>query len=169
MNRLCLVLAGALVVGCGSKPKPAKPEPKTTTSPRADQDSSAKKGGGDSVQTEVRDEAGGTVHLGTVYFDFDSAELRPDARDELARTAGRLKANRSTRLIIEGHCDERGTTEYNIALGDRRAHAIRTYLARLGIDEARLSVISYGEERPADDGSDETAWAKNRRGELVPP
>jgi peptidoglycan-associated lipoprotein len=72
------------------------------------------------------------------------------------------------KLTIEGHCDEQGTTEYNLALGDRRARAIRTYLARLGIGEKRLAVISYGEERPADSGSDASAWAHNRRGEFVP-
>lgn len=105
--------------------------------------------------------------FGTAYFDFDSFKIRGDARDVLKTNANFLKSNPSVSVQIEGHCDERGTTEYNLALGERRANAARDYLVRLGIDKARLSVISYGKERAQDSGHDESAWAKNRRASFV--
>lgn len=98
-----------------------------------------------------------------VYFDFDKSTLTAEARDTLMRKAQWLRANTGVRLTIEGHCDERGTSEYNLALGDRRAEAARIFLVDLGIDPARLTTVSYGEERPADPGHNEQAWAKNRR------
>lgn len=105
--------------------------------------------------------------LRTVYFDFDKYDLREDARTTLAGNADWLKANARWRLLIEGHCDERGTNEYNMALGDKRANAVRQYLVSTGIDASRLRTISYGEERPADPGHAEEAWSKNRRAEFV--
>jgi peptidoglycan-associated lipoprotein len=102
-----------------------------------------------------------------IYFDFDSAELTPMAQDVLVRKADWLRANPMASVIIEGHCDERGTAEYNLALGERRANAARDFVVDLGISDARVSTISYGEERPADMGSNEEAWAKNRRDVFV--
>lgn len=104
-----------------------------------------------------------TVGADRVFFAFDSSELRPDARDTLRRQAEWLEANAGVRLTIEGHCDERGTREYNLALGERRANAVRSYLVALGVDSGRLSTISYGKERPAVLGSNEDAWSQNRR------
>ncbi len=104
-----------------------------------------------------------TVGADRVFFAFDSSELRPDARDLLRKQAEWLASNRSARITIEGHCDERGTREYNLALGERRANAVRSYLVALGVDSDRLSTISYGKERPAVLGSNEEAWAQNRR------
>jgi peptidoglycan-associated lipoprotein len=104
--------------------------------------------------------------LGPVYFQFDSAELTQPTRDTLARLADWLAAHPKVVMTIEGHCDEQGTTEYNLGLGDRRARAIVDYLTRLGAHPDRLRAISYGSERPAVDGHDEVAWSKNRRGEL---
>lgn len=101
------------------------------------------------------------------YFDYDSYNLRSDAREALKENAAWLKKNRSVNVQIEGHCDERGTTEYNLALGERRANTARDYLVRLGVSKSRLSVISYGEERPADPGHDEAAWSRNRRASFV--
>jgi peptidoglycan-associated lipoprotein len=101
--------------------------------------------------------------LKVVYFSFDSSNLSKEARESLKANASWLKDHTSANLQIEGHCDERGTTEYNLALGEKRANAVKTYLTRLGIDSSRLSVISYGSERPVDAGHDEAAWAKNRR------
>lgn len=103
----------------------------------------------------------------TVYFAFDSYKLDGAAREALKANAEWLKNNASATIQVEGHCDERGTTEYNVALGERRANATMDYLVKLGIPKSRLSVISYGEERPADPGHDETAWSKNRRAEFV--
>jgi peptidoglycan-associated lipoprotein len=101
--------------------------------------------------------------LSTIYFDFDMSALRPDAKDGLKSNAGVLRSNPSLAVVIEGNCDERGSEEYNLALGMRRAEAAKRYLMDLGIEAARLSTISYGEERPAEPGSSEASWAKNRR------
>jgi peptidoglycan-associated lipoprotein len=99
----------------------------------------------------------------TVYFDYDQSSLTSEAQATLDRQAAFLKASPSFRLIIEGHCDERGTREYNLALGDRRASAVRDYLVAKGINASRLSTISYGKERPSVGGSNETSYALNRR------
>jgi len=98
-----------------------------------------------------------------IYFDFDSSALDPAAEAVLQEKGQYLKEHPEISVIIEGHCDERGTNEYNLALGDRRAGAVKTYLINLGINGSRLTTISYGEERPLDRGHDEEAWAKNRR------
>ena len=99
----------------------------------------------------------------TVYFDYDQSSLTSEAQATLDRQAAFLKASPSFRLVIEGHCDERGTREYNLALGDRRASAVRDYLVAKGINASRLSTISYGKERPSVGGSNETSYALNRR------
>jgi peptidoglycan-associated lipoprotein len=102
-----------------------------------------------------------------IYFEFDSSVLLPMAREVLSRKADWLRENPDASVIIEGHCDERGTNAYNIALGDRRAETAKAYLVDLGIDELLLTTISYGEERPVDPGHNEEAWAKNRRTHFV--
>ncbi len=101
--------------------------------------------------------------LKKVYFEFDKSNLTAESRESLEHNADVLKEHPRVRVLIEGHCDERGTIEYNLALGERRALAARNYLINLGIDPDRLATISYGEERPVDLGHDEEAWAKNRR------
>lgn len=98
-----------------------------------------------------------------IYFEFDSSVLLPMAEEVLKEKAQWLRGNPGISVIIEGHCDERGTNEYNLALGDRRAESAKVYLVNLGISESRLTSISFGEERPVDPGHDEAAWAKNRR------
>ena len=98
-----------------------------------------------------------------IHFDFDKSFIRDDAKPALREVASFMKKNPGAKLQIEGHCDERGTPEYNMALGQRRADSARKYLVNLGIDGNRLSTISYGEEKPADPGHNEAAWAKNRR------
>ena len=102
-----------------------------------------------------------------IYFDFDKYDLRTDARTTLDRKASFLNQNSSVRVQVEGHCDERGTNEYNMALGERRANAAKQYLTTAGISAGRLSTISYGEERPLDPGHTEAAWARNRRAHFV--
>lgn len=104
--------------------------------------------------------------LPNIYFDFDRSHLGPEALQTLAEHARTLKAYPRVKLMIEGHCDERGTVEYNLALGDRRAKAAKDYLTSLGIGPERISTISYGKERPAAYGQNEEAWAKNRRAEF---
>ena len=103
------------------------------------------------------------IELADINFDFDKADLRADARRTLDANIAQLKDNPDARVVIEGHCDERGTVEYNLALGQRRAHATMQYMIQQGIMENRITIISYGEERPVDPQHNEDAWAKNRR------
>lgn len=105
--------------------------------------------------------------LRPAFFELDSYVLTGRAREALDADATMLRTQRTMNVIIEGHCDERGTVEYNQALGDRRANAARDYLVASGIDASRLQVISYGKARPFAEGSDESAWAQNRRAHLV--
>lgn len=98
-----------------------------------------------------------------VFFDYDSAELDGDAKELLQSQAAWIKQYNKTSITIEGHCDERGTREYNLALGEKRAQAVKNYLNGLGIDSSNLSTISYGKERPAVVGSNDAAWSQNRR------
>ena len=102
-----------------------------------------------------------------IHFEFDSAQLTDTAKALLREKADWLKANPGTGIVIEGHCDERGTTEYNLALGERRAAAAKQYLQDLGIDAYRMTTVSYGEERPLDPGQNEAAYSKNRRAQFV--
>lgn len=102
-----------------------------------------------------------------IYFAFDKSTLSPMAQENLRRKAEWLRANPAATVTIEGHCDERGTNEYNLALGDRRAESAKSFLTDLGIDAKRMATISYGEERPVDPRHNEEAWAKNRRAHFV--
>lgn len=104
--------------------------------------------------------------LQTIYFDFDSFDLTPEARETLAHNARWMKAHPDRKVVIQGHCDKRGSTEYNLALGEKRAQVVRNYLRSLGLDAGRLSIISYGEEQLADFGDSEAAHARNRRAEF---
>lgn len=105
--------------------------------------------------------------LATVYFEFNDFSLSEQAKSVLAQNAAWLMNNSQRDVIIEGHCDERGTDEYNIALGERRANSAKRYLISLGVSAAQLSTISFGEERPDVQGHTEESWAKNRRAEFV--
>ena len=102
----------------------------------------------------------------TAHFKFDSAVVEDREQAKVASVAEALKADSNAELLIEGHCDERGTGEYNLSLGERRALALREALAKIGIDAARIRTISYGKDEPVDRGHDEAAWAKNRRGQF---
>lgn len=101
------------------------------------------------------------------FYDLDASTLSADAQSALTASANWLKQHPELNLLIEGHCDERGTEQYNLALGDRRANSARDFLATLGVESNRMRTVSYGEERPFDAGHDESAWAKNRRAHLV--
>lgn len=102
-----------------------------------------------------------------IQFEFDSIRLNSEAQEILRKKAQWLKANPAARVTIEGHCDNRGTNEYNLALGDRRAHSAQVFLIDLGIAESRVQTISFGEERPIDTADNEAAWAQNRRAHFV--
>ncbi len=105
--------------------------------------------------------------LKDIYFDFDKYNIRTGDAEVLKENAALLMKHPNVKIQIEGHCDERGTVEYNLALGERRASSAKKYLISLGVPEGRISTISYGEERPFDTGHNEEAWAKNRRGHFV--
>jgi peptidoglycan-associated lipoprotein len=118
------------------------------------------------VQPAVKPEA--EVSFETIYFDFDRSDLSQASRDILSKNAEvLLKVKPAAKIKIEGNCDERGSAEYNLALGERRAKSALQYLLTLGVKADRMSTISYGKEKPAVQGSDEEAWAKNRRAEFV--
>lgn len=147
-----------------ARPEPAKPveQPKTTTSAQTAVEQPKM------AEAETPKDASVEAALEAVYFDFDKSDLRQDARDVLNRNAEvLLKTKPGAKIQIEGHCDGRGSAEYNLALGERRAKSALQYLLTLGIKADRLSIISYGKEKPAVEGNDEAAWAKNRRAEFV--
>lgn len=104
--------------------------------------------------------------LRTIYFDYDKSEIRADQRPTLQANAQWLRENQTATILIEGNCDERGTREYNVALGNRRATATMEYLVSLGVEANRVEVISYGEERPVAQGENEAAWSRNRRADF---
>jgi peptidoglycan-associated lipoprotein len=107
------------------------------------------------------------IYLAPIFFDFDKYDLRSGDREILKRNADQLLENPDATIRIEGHCDERGTVEYNLALGEKRARAAMQFLVDMGVNPNRLSIVSYGEEKPLDPGHDERAWTKNRRVEFV--
>lgn len=106
-------------------------------------------------------------YLKDVFFDYDQYDVRADQRDAMSANADWMKKWPTVKIQIEGHCDERGSNKYNMALGDKRANAARDYLVSLGIDAARITTLSYGEERPFVEGQTEAAWSQNRRGHFV--
>ncbi|MBW2622141.1 MAG: peptidoglycan-associated lipoprotein Pal [Deltaproteobacteria bacterium] len=108
-----------------------------------------------------------SFHIDHAYFDFDKYFIRSDAEQVLRAKAEYMKANSKTRVEIQGHCDERGTVDYNLALGDRRAHAAASFIISLGINADRIETVTYGEEKPVDKGHNQTAWAKNRRAQFI--
>ncbi|MBI4209124.1 MAG: peptidoglycan-associated lipoprotein Pal [Deltaproteobacteria bacterium] len=140
---IILLIAGIALSGCPKKP----PQPTE-----------------ESVAEEVS-KIGAPAERPTkpIYFDFDQSIVREDQKPILKSLAAWLRENSKGKLTLEGHCDERGTEEYNLALGQRRADSVKSYLVSAGVSPDRLKTISYGEEKPADSGHDEAAWAKNRR------
>ncbi len=103
----------------------------------------------------------------SIYYEFDSSALTPVAQSVLTGKAEYLRDNPGMQVIIEGHCDERGTPEYNLALGDRRAESAKSFLVNFGVDPSRFTTVSYGEESPVDTGHDEDAWSQNRRAKFL--
>lgn len=107
------------------------------------------------------------VTFACVYFDFDSYAIKPSEIPKIEQVAGYMKSKGGVKLVVEGHCDERGSNEYNFSLGERRAQAVRAYLINLGVSAERIQTVSYGEERPVDSGHNEEAWSRNRRAEFA--
>ncbi|MCK4738556.1 MAG: peptidoglycan-associated lipoprotein Pal [Deltaproteobacteria bacterium] len=157
-----LLVAGLGLTGCGKKPiktkspvETVKPKPKIKT-PKAPIDISS----GRDIPEDV-------AVIEDVFFDYNRYSVRGDMRDVIKENARALNSDSSKRVLIEGHCDERGTEEYNIALGDRRAQAIKKYLQNLGVSSSRITTRSYGEQKPFCEQSTESCWQSNRRGHLV--
>lgn len=148
---IALVAAGLLVAACGS-------DDSKTTATTGGQAAPPVSGPAPGSQEDLNQTVGDRV-----FFAFDSSALSAQSRSTIEALAAWLKTNPTARLTIEGHTDERGTREYNLALGERRAKAVESYLVALGVQAARLKTISYGKERPAVLGSTEQAWAQNRR------
>ncbi|HYH82659.1 MAG TPA: OmpA family protein [Longimicrobium sp.] len=178
-----LLLVPLALAGCKKK-QPANPAPNdstlATTGRTGNGGSSADSLGADSVTLIEREraererrerEAAASVAREAlteiVFFEYDSDEITPTAEDKLQGKAAVLRSNPSVRLRIEGHADQRGSTEYNLALGQRRAEAVRAYLLNLGIDGGRLSTVSYGKERLLMEGEDDDSMARNRRAEFA--
>lgn len=169
MRKSFLVFAGVLVFGslisfgCAKKVETAKDakgaDEKVASAPTPSPDS------GSQVKTEspMVKEAGSASGLNDVYFDFDKSVVRDDAKPVLQTDAKWLNSNSKAKIKIEGHADERGTNEYNIALAEKRAQAVKKYLSTLGVKAERLSTISYGEEKPQCKEQNEGCWQKNRR------
>nr|CAI78811.1 outer membrane protein and related peptidoglycan-associated [uncultured Latescibacterota bacterium] len=179
---IVMVMAVILLaaVGCGKKPEPATDLDMAARMSSADSldasdtdlesaeglsrfdDLFKKKPAAEEIET-VETKPAPVLVMDDIHFEFDKYTLTADARRMLAQTAKAMKEMPEVRIQIEGHCDSRGTQEYNLALGQRRAQAAKDYLVNLGIDAARVSIISFGEERPLDPRENEEAWAKNRR------
>ena len=179
-----LACAAALLVvtaACGSKKAPAlepvpapvpetvaPPTPAPPPAPKVIADATpAPAVRDDSVSSSALDDLNRNSPLRPVFFALDSSDIDPTARAALDANATVLRQNSSWIITVEGHCDERGTAEYNLALGDRRAAAAVAYLKSLGIGADRLKTVSYGKEFPFDPGHDESAWSKNRRAHFV--
>jgi peptidoglycan-associated lipoprotein len=175
-SSLMLVLATAgLAAACGGKPKPEQPAPEATPAPAPapapapvdDSAERARKAAEDAARKAAELARAVAADLAAmINFEYDQAAIRSADQGTLDRKAAILGANPNVKIQISGHADERGSDEYNLALGNRRAAAAKRYLENKGIDGSRMDVVSYGEERPLNPGHDETAYAQNRRDEF---
>jgi peptidoglycan-associated lipoprotein len=170
---LVVLMAAALVAGCGSK-RPAPAAPSSGETVATTPDSGAQSSGVATVNAGSGANSQGALGpegpLGSqrvIYFDFDSSDIRNEYVDVIAAHGRFLAGNATVRVRLEGHTDERGSREYNIGLGERRSQTVRRALALQGVQEAQITTVSYGEERPAAAGSDDNAYSKNRRVEIV--
>jgi len=181
MKKTALILLSAAMLAslgaCGKKPQPQPPVPPAPIVPEAPPPAPpppARTEAPAQVDEYARlramsaEEIEKSGLLAEIYFDLDKADLRDADRETLTKNAAALKRFDFLRVTVEGHCDERGTVEYNQALGQKRAEAVQQYLTELGLGGERFRVISYGKERPASEGHDEAAWARNRRVEFTP-
>ncbi len=159
---LAMALVAVMAAGCAKKPAPVEP-----AAPVVSQPAPVAPVMQETVVTEAPVQPMAPTAMRRIFFDFDQYVLTAEAKAILADNAAYLKANGGVQVRIEGHCDERGSDEYNLALGERRARAAMNYLLSLGVAAKRLDVISYGEERPLDPARNDMAWSKNRRAEFV--
>lgn len=164
MQKSTILLAGAMLLvmtGCAKKPPAQLPPSPSESASEADETGSSGVAMGSQADFIAH------VTADRIFFDTDQSNIDGEDQAVLRSQAQWLATNPGVRITLEGHCDERGTREYNLALGERRANAAKNYLAALGVDPGRISTISYGKERPDAMGSDEQAWARNRRAVMV--
>ena len=160
---LILIAAIGLLAACETAPKDSGDAAGSAASSSSSSTASSSSSASDSGAAEMTKAEELTSIGDTVFFDYDSSALSDEAKATLAAQAAFLAANPSITIVVEGHCDERGTREYNLALGERRASAARDYLVAQGVNAARVKTISYGKERPSFIGSNPYAYSKNRR------
>jgi len=167
---LILVLAGFVAVGCaGNKQAPAEPPPEPEVAeptPAPEAPEATPPSDFDGTNTPINPDTGRPLDS-TFYFEYDKAGLSPSDLAVLEIHAVLLRRNPAKRVVIEGHCDERGTREYNLALGERRSDTVRSFLSSAGVSSSQLESVSYGEERPEDPGHDNSSWSRNRRAVLI--
>jgi peptidoglycan-associated lipoprotein len=170
---LAIILVFSFAVSCKKKPKEVPPAPPQTQEqppverveqPKVQEPQLSEE---DMLLQKSLDQINREKPLGTIYFDYDSAVVRNDARGVLDTDAAWLKKFRTVKVLVEGHCDERGTEEYNLALGEKRAKAAQDYLLSTGITADRLKIISYGKSQPINPGHDESSWQLNRRAQFL--
>ncbi len=170
---LAIILIFSFAVSCKKKPKEVPPPP-----PQAQEQPKVEKVEPPVVQEpqlseeelfrqKSLDQINREKPLGTVYFDYDKALIRDDAKPTLDTNAAWLKRFRTVKILVEGHCDERGTEEYNLALGEKRAKSAQDYLLSMGIGSDRMKIISYGKSQPIDPGHDDASWQMNRRAQFI--
>ncbi len=174
--KLMLLVAVAFAAACGGSPPPEEPAPEPAPAPAppppapepVDDSAERERMESERMAREAAERASAvSAELATmINFEYDQATVRPADQGTLDRKAAILSANPNVRLRVSGHADERGSDEYNLALGNRRAAAAKRYLENKGIEGSRVEVVSYGEERPLNPGSDESAYAQNRRDEF---
>lgn len=160
-----LIVAALTFAGCGKKTAPApEPDVTQTEAPPPPEDTTPP------AREETNVYVDPTAEYASVFiairFDYDQYKITGDAKPVLEKMASVLKEKPTWKVLVEGHCDERGTNEYNMGLGEQRAQSAKRYLVSLGVEESRFQTVSYGEERPLDSGHDEAAWVKNRRAEF---
>lgn len=160
-----LLMIPALLLSVSCAKKTVAVETKSATDTQADSSSEQVVGAAVTVtDTDTDNDGMGSMPMQEdIYFEFDKAALTAAAKESLIRKADWLEKHSTARVIIEGHCDERGTPEYNLALGERRAQSTKLFLVDLGVNPVRLTIVSYGEEQPADPGQTEESWTRNRR------
>jgi peptidoglycan-associated lipoprotein len=178
-----MLVATTSMVACRKTPETVVPTDTTTPPPAETCDAACRQRAADSIaalnaardaaardaaarEAAARVEAAKNTLIATIYFDYDASDIRGDAKTALDAKLPILRANSSLQIRIAGHADERGSDQYNDALGQQRAASAKRYLTDNGIDAARISIVSYGEQRPSMTGADENAWARNRRAEF---
>lgn len=172
---LALILATTLLVGCETtstadeepvEPTASEQTEGETSGAGSDEGMTEQQLAEQKAQEQAEKEQAAMREVKTIYFDLDQSTIKSEFRAPLAAHAAYLAQNPNAKIVVEGHCDERGTKEYNIALGERRGNAVAQFLKVNGVQASQIEVVSYGEERPAMPGSNESAWAKNRRAVL---